>query len=146
MYFAIISFKIYYKYLSNGKKIRYWELRNSWGTYSGDGGYCYMAFSTDVPQNSIIEIDIPRQYYTDPKTGEIQWSGGIFTLSPGPMPIQTDTSVNIYQPQTDLILSTDNLIGNDNGSNINILGLKISVFAIIFLLLFVIILIFIINK
>jgi hypothetical protein len=38
--------------------IRYWEVRNSWG-YSGDNGYCKIAFSSDTPKSLWCGIDIP---------------------------------------------------------------------------------------
>lgn len=113
----------------NGKKIRYWELRNSWGTInSGDGGYGYIAFSTDVPANANIQIDIPQEYSTDPNTGEIQWSGGMFTLSPGPLP---PTPKNLFNKFTTGSSNTDS---TPSGSSIKIFGIKIQLYTVIIIL------------
>ena len=66
--------------LHNGKTVRYWELRNSWGTYTGDGGYGKVAFSTDVQENADLQLDIPQQF----QGGE--WSGGMISIVPGNLP------------------------------------------------------------
>lgn len=58
-------------------KIRYWEVRNSWGVYGGDAGYFKVAFSTDAPVNANLQIDIPQ--YQSP-----YWYGGTISILPGP--------------------------------------------------------------
>jgi len=133
--------------VQSGKTVRYWELRNTWGTYSGDGGYGYVAFSTDEPKNINLQIDIPQEYYRDPRTGEVQWSGGIFTLSPGSLPIQNSSDASNINFEPDI-----NLISNDNNKNnsgilekgITIFGLKIPIYVII--LFSIILIILILNK
>lgn len=64
----------------NGKTVRYWELRNSWGTYTGDGGYGKVAFSIDVPANAPMQMDIPQEQ----QGGE--WSGGMISVMPAALP------------------------------------------------------------
>ena len=54
--FQIITSQVRQIKLPSGKKVRYWEIRNTWGTYSGDGGYGYIAFSTDEPKNINLQI------------------------------------------------------------------------------------------
>lgn len=61
----------------NGKAIRYWEVRNSWGP-TGDGGYCKIAFSTDTPKEKWIQIDVPLF------DGD-SWNGGVISFLPGPL-------------------------------------------------------------
>ena len=59
--------------------IRYWEIRNSWG-YSGDNGYCKIAFSTnDTPYNLLTGIDIPIY---DGK----HFNGGTISFEPNILP------------------------------------------------------------
>jgi hypothetical protein len=67
--------------------VRYWEVRNSWGN-SGDNGYGKIAFSTDAPANSIIELDIPS------KVNSTTYSGGAFTFQPGILPSGAISIVN----------------------------------------------------
>jgi len=62
------------------KTIRYWDIRNSWGT-SGDKGYFKTAFSDDIPEQSKIGIDVPI-YYKDSNT----YVGGAITFLPGDLP------------------------------------------------------------
>jgi len=134
---------------SNGRKIRFWEVRNSWGTKnSGDGGYGYIAFSTDVTQNSNLQIDIPQEYSSDPRTGEIEWSGGIFTLSPGPLPpVQVNKTLPPVQVNKTLppvpknfsneysSVSSSNNENNSSGSNIKIFGMKIPLYLVVIILI-----------
>ena len=61
----------------NGKLIRYWEVRNSWGP-TGDGGYCKIAFSTDTPKEKWIQIDVPS-------FNGGNWNGGVISFLPGPL-------------------------------------------------------------
>ena len=68
----------------NGEKVRYWEMRNSWGN-SGDNGYGRIAFSTDVPRNSILQVDVPAELDTD-RSGNVLFSGGTFAFTPGAKP------------------------------------------------------------
>jgi C1A family cysteine protease len=71
-----------------GKKVRYWEMRNSWGTDTGDQGYGRVAFSTDAPSNAILELDVPNLQldYYDPRWKKYRWSGGMVTFLPGSLP------------------------------------------------------------
>jgi len=66
----------------NGKKVRYWEMRNSWGQ-TGDGGYCKIAFSADAPINASLQFDIPGP--PGPGQGN-EWTGGMVSFMPGPLP------------------------------------------------------------
>lgn len=76
----------------NGKKIRYWEIKNSWGSYSGDGGYCKIAFSTDVATNKILKLDIPLLYNNT-------LNGGMITMIP-------EKNSNLIQPVTPIPFPT----------------------------------------
>jgi len=60
------------------KKIRYWEVRNSWGQ-TGDKGFCKFAFSLDTPRKLWTCIDIPQNYRG-------QWLGGVVAFAPGDLP------------------------------------------------------------
>jgi len=64
-----------------GKLIRYWEVRNTWGTIQADAGYGRVAFSTDVSANAALEFDVPRQLF-----GNDQFSGGMMTMMPASLP------------------------------------------------------------
>ena len=77
--------------LSNGKTVRYWELRNSWGK-SGDNGYCKIGFSTDVPENVVLQVDIPAEVEKD-AAGNILFSGGTFAFIPGAKPVIENNSI-----------------------------------------------------
>jgi len=60
-------------------KVYDWEIRNSWG-YSGDNGYCKIAFSTnDTPYNLLTGIDIPIY---DGK----HFNGGTISFEPNILP------------------------------------------------------------
>jgi hypothetical protein len=71
--------------INNGKPIRYWVMRNSWGTNSADGGYGYIAFSTDYQPNTKLEVDVPQEVDYD-RQGNIIWQGGMFGITPGDFP------------------------------------------------------------
>lgn len=71
--------------INNGKPIRYWVMRNSWGTNSADGGYGYIAFSTDWDPNTRLEVDVPQEVDYD-RQGNIIWQGGMFGITPGDFP------------------------------------------------------------
>jgi len=64
------------------KKLRYWEIRNSWGTISGDKGYCRIAFSLDAPSNKNIEIDIPKILIPKGPNTSMVCSGGVISFLP----------------------------------------------------------------
>ena len=85
----------------NGKKIRYWELRNSWGTYSGDQGYGKVAFSTDAPMNRALEFDVPVKFF-----GHGSWSGGMMAFSPGNIPPSYTTPTTTMIPTTTTPMTT----------------------------------------
>ena len=60
------------------KKIRYWEMRNSWGQ-TGDKGFCKFAFSLDTPRQLWTCIDIPENYRGS-------WLGGVVAFLPADLP------------------------------------------------------------
>jgi hypothetical protein len=60
-------------------------MRNSWGTNSADGGYGYIAFSTDYQPNTKLEVDVPQEVDYD-RQGNIIWQGGMFGITPGDFP------------------------------------------------------------
>lgn len=66
--------------LPNGKTVRYWEMRNSWGTREAYDGYCKVAFTTDAPDNKILQVDIPKEF------GDNDWMGGMLSILPGDLP------------------------------------------------------------
>jgi len=66
-----------------GKRVRYWEMRNSWGMTGLDGtGYCKMAFSLDIPDKmNWTGLDVPvRHVVSDP------YFGGVTRFEAGPLP------------------------------------------------------------
>lgn len=64
----------------NGKNIRYWIMRNSWG-YTHDGvGWCKFAFSLDTPKEYWTLIDTPG------KSLGLTWEGGVVTFKAGDLP------------------------------------------------------------
>ena len=65
------------------KTIRYWQVRNSWGN-SGDNGYCKMAFSADIPEESRVGLDIPYSFEVFPGIKKL-WAG-VTTFLPGLLP------------------------------------------------------------
>ena len=64
------------------KKIRYWEMRNSWGL-TGDQGFCKFAFSLDTPRSLWTCIDIPQNYRG-------QWLGGVVAFTPSVLPVKNN--------------------------------------------------------
>jgi hypothetical protein len=60
-------------------------MRNSWGTNNADGGYGYIAFSTDWDPNTKLEVDVPQEVDYD-RQGNIIWQGGMFGITPGDFP------------------------------------------------------------
>lgn len=135
--------------LSNGKTVRYWELRNTWGTYTGDGGYGRVAFSTDAPSNINMEMDIPKESISG---GE--WSGGMIALTPGPLPtnyIAPTTPKQITTPkcvfQTQCVLNPKQALLEGfkykNDSSAKILGITIHTPVLIGIIVFILIILII---
>jgi len=98
------------------KKVRCWEIRNSWGTDSGDDGYCKIAFSTDVQANKVIEIDIPKILVRKTLNTNMICSGGVVTFLPGELPDSAYEILNIEKPvkstqppSTPIIVNTYNI-------------------------------------
>jgi len=85
------------------KNIRYWDLRNSWGTISGDKGYFKTAFSDDIPEESKIGIDLPV-YFRD--LG--MYGGGAVTFLPDALPTRV-TQPPTIQPPIQLPASSSNI-------------------------------------
>lgn len=61
---------------------RYWVLRNSWGTESGDNGYCKVGFSLDYPANVNLQFDVPIN------SDGMMFSGGIVAGEAGVLPTE----------------------------------------------------------
>ena len=107
--------------INNGKPIRYWVMRNSWGTNSADGGYGYIAFSTDWQPNMKMEVDVPQEAETDSQ-GNIIWQGGMFGITAGEFPkkyleyfkLNDSSKPNVIQTKDIKKYNSDNL----NDSNI----------------------------
>ena len=70
---------------NNGKPIRYWVMRNSWGATTADGGYGYIAFTTDWKPNVKLQVDVPESVDKDDQ-GNVIWEGGMFAITPGAFP------------------------------------------------------------
>lgn len=63
----------------NSKKIRYWEIKSSWGTDFSDNGYFKIAFSIDTPSpDNWCYLDIPL---ITNDNGKVYIDGGLFTFS-----------------------------------------------------------------
>lgn len=99
------------------QKIRYWEVRNSWGIDSGDNGYFKVAFSSDIPANINIEFDIPAKI-------DNYWSGGVMSIEADILP-ESIISIGIIPPPQPI---------SNKKNNILIILIIISIF-IIFLII-----------
>jgi len=78
-----------------GKLVRYWEMRNSWGTTTADQGYCRVAFGTDAPSNLNCAFDIPFQINGPGQQADF----GMVAMDPGILPI-TETPPTTLTPGT----------------------------------------------
>ena len=85
-------------YKINGKLVRYWELRNSWGTNTGDVGYCRIAFGTDAPSNLDCGFDIP--FRTNGPGQEAEF--GMVAMDPGILPTSETPQTTLTPTPTTL--------------------------------------------
>lgn len=72
-----------YKSPTETQIIHYWEVRNSWGKYEGDQGYCRIAMSSDWSNNKNIGIDVPTVSIDSSK---LTLSWGVISIKPGLLP------------------------------------------------------------
>lgn len=108
------------KQINNGKPIRYWVMRNSWGANSADGGYGYIAFSTDWQPNMKMEVDVPQEAETD-RQGNIVWQGGMFGITPGDFPEKYLEYFKLVDPSTSNVIKAKDVkkynLENSNDSS-----------------------------